>query len=72
MRLSDIMSKAGLASYAEVAVIIFFVVFLVIAYDTFRRGRKEELEEASRIPLDDDVPSHLRTTPNDNDTEVTS
>ena len=73
MRLSDIMGKADLASYAEVAVIIFFVVFMAIVIHTFRRSRKQEHDDAAKIPLDDDVPVHLREPDNgDRESEVTS
>lgn len=71
MRLSDIMGKANLASYAEVAVIIFFIVFVAVVFNTFRRSRKQELEEAAKIPLDDDVPVHERRE-HDSESEVTS
>ncbi len=54
MRLSDIMSKMGLSSYAEVALIIFLIVFLAIAARLFFFSKKTELEHASRLPLEGD------------------
>lgn len=58
MRLTDIMSGSGLAFYAEVALILFFVAFVGIAVWTFLPSRKRTLEKASRMPLDhdDDAP----------------
>ena len=56
MRLSDVMSHAGLARYAEVALILFLIAFLAIVIRLFRRSNRDELERASRLPLDDDPP----------------
>jgi cbb3-type cytochrome oxidase subunit 3 len=56
MRLSDIMSHAGLAGYAEVGLIIFFVVFLAIAARVFSPVRTPHYDAAARMPLDDDRP----------------
>lgn len=71
MGLSGIMGKAGLELYAEVGLVIFLVVFAAVVWNTFRKGRKAELEEAGRIPLDDFVPVHERPSSRDDD-EVTS
>lgn len=54
MRLSDIMSQMGLASYAEVALVIFLVVFFAIAIRVFFFSPKSEMDHASRLPLDED------------------
>lgn len=53
MSLSDIMSAAGLTSWAEVGLIISFVTFSAIVAWVFlrRRGRWEHVR---RLPLDDD------------------
>jgi len=53
MRLSDIMSHAGLAGYAEIAMILFFGVFVAILFRVFARTRDGELDRVSRLPLDD-------------------
>jgi len=54
MKLSDIMSAAGLSLYAEVALLIFITVFVCVALDVFRSSR---LHEAVRLlPLEDDAP----------------
>lgn len=60
MRLSDIMGHAGLSAYAEVALVIFLVAFLLIAVSVFAPGRKKEFDAASRMPLDDVHPQSPR------------
>jgi cbb3-type cytochrome oxidase subunit 3 len=53
MKLSDIVSGAGLAMYAEIALLMFFVVFLAILMRTLFANR-ESLERAARMPLEDE------------------
>lgn len=53
MRLTDIMSNAGLAGYAEIALILFVAAFAVVAVLTFLPSRQREMDEASRLPLED-------------------
>jgi cbb3-type cytochrome oxidase subunit 3 len=55
MKLSDIMSNAGLSMYAQVALVIFLAVFIAITIRTYLPSRKQELDDASRLPLDDGV-----------------
>ena len=54
MKLSDIVSGSGLHGYAEVAMIIFMVVFAGVAVRLLMRGRREAWEQASRLPLEDE------------------
>ncbi len=54
MSLSDVMSHAGLAFYAEVGLILFGLAFAAILVRTFWPGRRREMDEAARLPLDDD------------------
>ena len=54
MRLSDAVSHAGLAIYAEIALLIFFVAFVVIVVRLWRRRDHDELERMRRLPLDRD------------------
>ena len=61
MRLSDIMANAGLAGYAEIALILFMVVFAAIVWRIFRPGRQQEMNAAARMPLDDEHPQEPRT-----------
>jgi len=54
MSLGDVVGHAGLAGYAEVALILFVAAFLAIAVWTLLPRRKQEFDEASRLPLDDE------------------
>ena len=54
MKLSDIMKHAGLAGYAELAMILFLVVFIGIAIATLRPGNRRAMDAASRLPFDDE------------------
>jgi hypothetical protein len=53
MKLSDVMSAMGLATYAEAALVIFLTVFAAIAIDVLRSGQKKEALAA--LPLADDA-----------------
>jgi cbb3-type cytochrome oxidase subunit 3 len=48
----DVMQAAGLEMFAEVAIIIFFAVFIMIALRTLLSG-KHQFDEASNLPLDE-------------------
>ncbi|GAB1343591.1 cbb3-type cytochrome oxidase subunit 3 [Gemmatimonas sp.] len=61
MKLSDIMSYAQLSFYTEVALVLFLGVFIAITVRTFMPSRNQELEAASRLPLEDDVVLTPRT-----------
>jgi cbb3-type cytochrome oxidase subunit 3 len=62
MKLSDIMSNAGLTIYAEVALILFVLVFAGVLWRVFSPSRKKEYERASRLPLDEEPPRRTPTT----------
>ncbi len=51
---SDVMSGAGLAGYAEVAMVLFLLAFIVIAFVTYRPSNHKAMDEASRLPFEDD------------------
>jgi cbb3-type cytochrome oxidase subunit 3 len=51
--LTDIMSGAGLSWYAEIALVLFFAVFVVITWRTFMPSRKHTFDRAAELPLDD-------------------
>jgi cbb3-type cytochrome oxidase subunit 3 len=57
MRLSDIMSHAGLAGYAEVALVVFLIAFCAIAYRLYRSWNRAEMDRAARLPLEHDDPA---------------
>jgi cbb3-type cytochrome oxidase subunit 3 len=54
MHLSDIMGHAGLSGYAIVAMILFLLAFLLIAWNVFRRSHRDEYERLGSLPLDDE------------------
>ncbi len=54
MRLSDLMAGAGLAGWAQVALVLFLVAFVALLVAAFAPSRRAEFERASRLPLDDD------------------
>lgn len=60
MRLSDIMSGAGLSGYAEVALVIFLLAFLAIVVAVFAPSRRKDFDAAARMPLDDTHPQSPR------------
>jgi cbb3-type cytochrome oxidase subunit 3 len=61
MSLSDILGHAGLSGWAEAALILFIAAFLAIAARTFWPGRQREMDEAARLPLEDDPPGTTRS-----------
>jgi cbb3-type cytochrome oxidase subunit 3 len=60
MSLTDIMSAAGLSSYAVVALLLFIVAFLIIVLRVFLPSKKRGWERAARMPLDDERPQPPR------------
>lgn len=54
MKLSDIMSHAGLAIYAEIALIIFLAVWVIATVRTLLRRSDAEFESARRLPFTDE------------------
>jgi cbb3-type cytochrome oxidase subunit 3 len=57
MRLSEIMSHAGLSRFAEIALVLFLVAFVAIVLRIFRPGARARMEHDARLPLDDDDPT---------------
>ncbi len=60
MRLSDIMSSMQLESYAEVALLIFLCAFFAIVVRLVFFSKKKDMDDAARIPLEDE-PVNART-----------
>ena len=54
MKLSDIVSAAGLHVYAEVALVLFLLVFIAVSIDLIAKRRADEFAHARLLPLDDD------------------
>jgi cytochrome c oxidase cbb3-type subunit 3 len=59
MRLSDVVAHGGLAFYAEVALILFFAVFVGVLMRVFLAASRAERERIARLPLDDGPASLL-------------
>jgi hypothetical protein len=51
--ISDVIGASGLEGYAEVALVIFLVVFMAITLRVLFT-KSADLEHVSRLPLDDD------------------
>lgn len=54
MKLSDIMGYADLSRYAEVALVIFLVVFVLVTVRLWLPSRQQALREAALLPLNDE------------------
>jgi cbb3-type cytochrome oxidase subunit 3 len=54
MGLSDVIGHAGLSGFTQVAMILFLAAFLAVVVWTFAPQRRGELDETSRLPLDDE------------------
>jgi cytochrome c oxidase cbb3-type subunit IV len=54
MSLYDLMGHAGLAGYAEVALVLFLAVFVGVVAWVYWPTRRQEMDRASRLPLEDD------------------
>lgn len=53
MKLSDIMGHANLATYAEVALVLFVLAFVLQLLRTWAPSQQGVLEAARQMPLDD-------------------
>lgn len=60
MRLSDIMSAAGLALYAEIALGLFLLAFALIAVGVVSRRNQDNWERARWLPLSEDQEREAR------------
>jgi cbb3-type cytochrome oxidase subunit 3 len=56
MRLSDVVGGAGLSVYADIALLIFFVVFLAVVMRVAFATRAQ-MDQAARLPFDDEASS---------------
>ena len=54
MRLSDIMGAAGLATYAEIALALFMLVFVLVAINIMLQKNQRVWEQARFLPLAED------------------
>lgn len=60
MKLSDVMAYAGLAGYAEIALVLFLAAFAGIVWWVWRPANTAEFNRAARMPLDDVHPVEPR------------
>lgn len=65
MSLSESVARAGLAFYAEVALVIFFAVFAGILLYTLARRHSARYERLRRLPLEDGNPQDPTPLPGD-------
>lgn len=54
MKLSDIMGAAGLAVYAEIALALFVLAFVLVAINIMWKKNQRLWEQARFMPLDED------------------
>ena len=54
MRLTDVMSAAGLSSWTEVALILCFITFVAIVFWVFFVRSRPSYEHQRSLPLEDD------------------
>lgn len=60
MKLSDIVGHAGLAIYAEIALVLFLLVFAGVVVRTWWPSRRREIEAQRLLPLEPDTPGPPR------------
>lgn len=53
MKLSDIMSAAGLAWFAEAALVLFMIAFVAVCISVFSKKNGPRLEKARYLPWED-------------------
>ncbi len=58
MRISDIVSNMNLATYPQIALVIFLAVFAAVTWRVLRNRHAREYAEAARLPLED-APSSI-------------
>ena len=56
MKLSDIMSAAGLSTYAEIALVIFLLAFIAVVVSLVAPGRQRTYERMRHLPIAADTP----------------
>lgn len=57
MRMSDIVGNMDLATYPQIALVIFLVVFAAVSWRALRKRHAAEYARAAQLPLEDE---HLR------------
>ena len=57
MSLQDVMSGAGNTIFAEIALVLFFLIFVAVVVYVFVLRSRRSWERASRLPLDNGGPT---------------
>jgi cbb3-type cytochrome oxidase subunit 3 len=60
VKLSDVMSAAGLAGFAEVALVLFMIVFAAVCLSVLSKSNAGRLEAARHLPLDETTRRSVR------------
>lgn len=53
--MTELMSSMGLSFWPSVALVLFIAAFVFVTIRVFSKSAKSELDQASRIPLTDEV-----------------
>jgi cbb3-type cytochrome oxidase subunit 3 len=53
MRLSDALRDLGADGFGQIALLLFFAAFVLLARHAYSSKRKDEHERMSRLPLED-------------------
>ena len=53
MRMSDIVSNMNLATFPQVALVIFLGVFIAVSWRVLRNRHSKDYAEAAQLPLED-------------------
>jgi cbb3-type cytochrome oxidase subunit 3 len=61
MTIKDIMARAGLSLFGEIALVVFLVAFLFIVWRVMSPSRKQELDRMANLPLDDETKPSTRS-----------
>jgi len=51
---SDVLRDAGLSGYAQVALLLFLLAFVLVVWRVFRSRRPRDWDRARQLPLEDD------------------
>jgi cbb3-type cytochrome oxidase subunit 3 len=60
VKLSDVVSNAGLSSFAELALVLFVLAFAAIIWWVFRPSARARWKSDAQMPLDDENPQQPR------------
>ena len=69
MGLDDTVAQSGLAAYPEVALVLFFAVFVLVALRAAISMRADDCARAGSMPLERDDGTHARKTKGDHHAE---